>query len=351
MPAEDFHITDKDYSAMPTIVMVRTCEMRKTRNNDNFLSFRVNLGREGNFAEIDAKMWGADSLLSRGIAVPACGDLIAVDYQTEEYQGRAQWKISGFKPLSDGERRQAMPQFTPEEKIDRLFYRQRLDDLIDQTSTERAPGQLLREIFDQAGFRERFYLSPAARDHHQNYPGGLLEHTLNVVTVALAMADAYARPGSPAAGLTFNQARLPLDRDILIAAGLLHDIGKLDTYKFDPMPEVTDAQMWTGHLVVSYAVVRERAAEWLANPPYPAAADEVNKILHCILSHHGTLEYGSPVVPACAEAFILSQADMTDARLAELAEAGLAAREKDPQARWLRRQMHFPGGIFVGDWS
>jgi 3'-5' exoribonuclease len=202
-------------------------------------------------------------------------------------------------------------------------------------------------IYDRAGFREAFYKAPAARDHHQAYPGGLLEHTVNVATVALAMADAYARPSAP--GLTFNSDLIHVDRQVLIAAALLHDVGKVETYCFSPLPEVTEAQRWEGHLVISYAWVREAAAPLLAE--MPESADEINKLLHCILAHHGQLEYGSPTVPACAEAFLLSQADMTDARLAEIAESGAEALARDSQARWLPRNNHFPGGVFIGGWD
>jgi hypothetical protein len=78
--------------------------------------------------------------------------------------------------------------------------------------------------------------------------------------------------------------------------------------------------------------------------------DELNKLLHCILSHHGQLEYGSPVTPVCVEAFLLAQADMTDARLAEIASAGFESLARDAGARWARDPFHFKNGIFVGDW-
>ena len=171
---------------------------------------------------------------------------------------------------------------------------------------------------------------------------------MNVTSLALALADAYGADGRP--GLTFNRAKLPIDRGLLIAAGLLHDIGKIETYQFTPLPDTTDANIWQGHLVIGYATVREQARPYLDNPPYPGAIDEIYKLLHCILAHHGTLEFGSPVTPACAEAFLLAQADMTDARMADIAEAGLECRSRNPDARWLGRQFHFPAGVFIADW-
>ncbi len=332
---------------MPVRVLIRSLEIRKTRRGDNYGAMRVNLGAPGGFAEIDARIWDLDRLCGE-LGTPAPGDVVELTHREEEYNGKAQWVVSEWRLLSAAEREEALAQFRPARQIDLPFYERRLEELIGRVPAERAVGMVLRMIFDRAGFREAFAAAPAARDHHQNYPGGLLEHTIHVTTLALTLADAYAEPGR--AGLTFNSRLLPIDRGVLTAAGLLHDIGKLQTYCFDPLPEITETQRWEGHLVLSYAQTREAAAPLLADPPHAGAADEINKLLHCLLAHHGQLEYGSPCVPACAEAFLLSQADMTDARLAEIATAGSAALERDPAVRWLPRSFHFAGGIFIGDW-
>ena len=84
--------------------------------------------------------------------------------------------------------------------------------------------------------------------------------------------------------------------------------------------------------------------------PTKGRATRVDKILNCVLAHHGSLEFGSPVTAACAEAFILSQVDMTDARLAEISTEGRKMLAMDPEARWAR-VWQFPGGVFIGDWG
>ena len=332
---------------MRSNAMVRAVDIRKTRKGDRYASLRLSLGAAASFTELDARIWDLDRLC-QGRAIPAPGDLLALVYHEEEYNGRPQWIVEEFELVDEEGREALLGQFIAAARIDIPFYRARLDELIDQTDPDRAAGMLLRMVFERAGFREQFYAAPAARDHHQNYAGGLLEHTINVTSVALALADAYAGPGRT--GLTFNSRPLPVDRPVLIAAGLLHDIGKIETYCMTPLPEVTEAQRWEGHLVISYAQVRELARPLLDRPPHPGACDEINKLLHCILAHHGQLDYGSPVVPACAEAFLLAQADMTDARLAEIAELGHEALDRDSQSRWLPRSFHFGGGLFIGDW-
>ncbi|MCE5228336.1 TraI domain-containing protein [bacterium] len=330
----------------PTHVMVRSFEIRKTRRGDNYASLRMNLGDAGGFADIDARIWDFDRVCA-GRDVPTPGDVLQVDYREEDYNGRPQWIVQDWRRLDGPDREASLEHFVPTGRVDLADYARRLEALIDQTNPARAAGMLVRMIYDRAGFREAFYKSPAARDHHQAYPGGLLEHTVNVATVALAMADAYAQSGAP--GLSFNSDPIHIDRQVLIAAALLHDVGKVETYCFSPLPEITEAQRWEGHLVISYAWVREAATPLLAE--MPGSADEINMLLHCILAHHGQLEFGSPTVPACAEAFLLSQADMTDARLAEIAETGAEALARDPQTRWLPRNNHFPGGVFIGGWN
>jgi 3'-5' exoribonuclease len=140
-----------------------------------------------------------------------------------------------------------------------------------------------------------------------------------------------------------------VDRTLLIAAGLLHDIGKIDTYRFAPLSVATDSNSFQGHLPISYAIVREAARDLFEPPADPTTTDEIEKLLNCILSHHGCLEFGSPVVPACVEAYILSQADIADARLATMTQEGNQSLRQNPKTRWIKSK-DFAGGIFVGDW-
>ena len=285
--------------------MVRQFEVRKTRKGDNFGSMRLNLGPDHGFCEVEGVAWGLDGYLGAGHPVPAAGDVLEVsDYKPSEYQGRPQWVVQRFHVLTGERAAKEGKRFVPPPAVDEAYYRARLEALIESTDSRTVCGQVLREVFDSAGFREAFFASPAAAVHHQNYPGGLLEHTINVTGVALALADAYG--SGPQGGLTFNRQRVPIDREVLVAAGLLHDIGKLETYRMRPLSEVTETNSWEGHLAHGYATVRRVADPLYRNPPYDGALDELNKLFHCILSHHGTLEFGSPVVPACAEALLLA---------------------------------------------
>jgi len=333
------------------IALVQNIETRKTRNDDNFWNITVNLGAEGAFRAIPAKAWGSDQFLKNGKSQPAKGDVVEFDYKADEFQGRPQWKIQDYRILGEAERKDALPNFVPQSNIRTEFYRAKLEELLEEADSSRVTAQVLFDLFDRVGFREAFLSAPAAAMHHQSYAGGLLEHTINVTVLALGLAEAYSPvdDGTGREGLSINSMRLPVDRTLLISAGLLHDIGKIDTYSMQPMADVTDSNRFEGHLAISYALVREAAAPLLAEPPYEGARDELDKLFNCVLSHHGQLEYGSPVLPACVEAFSLSQADLTDARISSIVEAGNADRGMNPETRWTRPP-HYRGGMFIGDW-
>lgn len=328
-------------------VLVQRFEIRKTRKQENYGALSVNLGRAGRFSTIDAKIWQLDRFQTSGRELPVQGKVIEAKYRTDEFNGLRQWTIEDYRVLEGAEHEKALASFVPDVRIDKGFYQQRLEDLMSQIDPRRASAMVVSEVFDRAEFREAFYGAPAATHHHQNYCGGLLEHTINVTSLALTLADAYASDTRP--GLTFNGEKLPADRTLLICAGLLHDIGKIETYRMSPLAEVTERHIFEGHLPIGYAVVREITEPLRESPPYEGAAEELDKLLNCILSHHGQLEYGSPVLPACIEAYLLSQADVIDARLASIVTEGNQALRNNPMSRWIKH-FHFPQGMFIGDW-
>jgi 3'-5' exoribonuclease len=154
---------------------------------------------------------------------------------------------------------------------------------------------LLGGLIGPAGeLRERFVSATAAKYNHHAYPGGLLEHTLQV-TAATAVVGALYRG---------------VDRDLAVAGALLHDIGKLDAYDDDPVArDMTDAGRLEGEIPMGYYRVR-RAIEQI--PGFPS--ERARALLHVILSHHGLLEHGSPVAPCTREATIVHAMDELSGR-------------------------------------
>jgi 3'-5' exoribonuclease len=155
---------------------------------------------------------------------------------------------------------------------------------------------LLERIFGPGtetwrAFRE----APAAKRYHQAYRHGLLEHSL---TVAQAVSANSAIFGG-------------VDRDVAVTGALVHDIGKLDAYTADSVAiEMTDLGKLQGEIALGYYRVRRLIEDLPGFPPELAAA-----VLHIILSHHGQLEHGSPVVPCTREATLVHMVDNLGGRL------------------------------------
>ena len=158
----------------------------------------------------------------------------------------------------------------------------------------------LRELLDHffatdSETWQRFRDAPAAKTYHQAYRHGLLEHTLSVAQAVSAAANFF--PG--------------IDRDVAVTGALLHDIGKCVAYNDDPLAiDLTDAGRLQGEIPLGYYTVR-RAIEDL--PGFDPALAQC--VLHIILSHHGSLEHGSPVVPATREAVLVHMIDNLGGRL------------------------------------
>ncbi len=158
----------------------------------------------------------------------------------------------------------------------------------------------LRELLDRffgAGTASwsRFKEAPAAKHYHQAYAGGLLEHTLSVAQAVSAAANFF--PG--------------IDREIAVTGALLHDIGKTEAYNDDPLAiELTDAGRLEGEIPRGYYKVRREIETIDGFDP-----DLAQAIVHIILSHHGQLEHGSPVVPATREATLVHAIDNLGGKL------------------------------------
>jgi 3'-5' exoribonuclease len=159
----------------------------------------------------------------------------------------------------------------------------------------------LEYVFFERGVWKDYSTWPAAVSMHHAYVSGLLEHSLSVTNLALGMARSYAG--------------VFLDLDVVTAGALLHDLGKLESYRLSPAPEVTVEGNVVDHIVLGY-----HRFMTLVNEYRNTGADELleNRVLaigHILVSHHGAREFGSPVLPATPEAMIVSAADELDFKL------------------------------------
>ncbi len=182
---------------------------------------------------------------------------------------------------------------------------------------------LLAGFFGDAAFLESFIAAPAAKLYHHAYLGGLVEHTVAVAEMCEFVAQQYGR----------------VDRDLLLTAALLHDVGKTQELCYETVIDFTDAGRLLGHVIQGVTLVSEQAKEVRS---FPEA--KLQQLLHCIASHHGELEWGSPKRPKTIEALILHHVDNLDAKVKGFLEIVEGSRD----ASWtdlrnlFRRPLHVP---------
>jgi 3'-5' exoribonuclease len=154
--------------------------------------------------------------------------------------------------------------------------------------------RVLRAVFSQREFYERFASCPGSQSYHHAYLGGLLEHTVSVASLCRVLAEQYTQ----------------VDGDLLVTAALLHDIGKCQELSFDTAIEYSDEGRLVGHVVLGVHVLRDA----LAKGRVKIASERVMLLEHALLSHHGEMEWGSPKRPSTLEALLLHHADNLDAK-------------------------------------
>ncbi len=171
-----------------------------------------------------------------------------------------------------------------------------------------------------------YRVAPAAKYYHQAYRHGLLEHSLGVAQAVSAISATF--PG--------------IDRDVAVTGALLHDIGKLEAYTEDPQNiDLTDAGRLHGEIALGYYRIRRAIEDIDGFPPELAQA-----VGHIILSHHGTLEHGSPVVPATREATLVHMIDNLGGRLGSFDRI---EKELAPGRRWSGFDRAIGAGAFFAD--
>lgn len=238
---------------------------------------------------IKAIFWDASSLkepLSKG-------DIVFVRGEVSDYHG-PQVVISDLRKLDPGKVNRAF--FQPVSERDPQEMLQELKQVITGEIKDPHLKLLLRSFFSEADFVRSFALAPAARSVHHNYISGLLEHTLEVISICRHMAVLY--PGQ-------------LKLELLLAGAILHDIGKIEEYDAASISfEFSDRGKLVGHISIGKEMLDQKIAQ-IPNFP-PALKLELE---HIILTHHGAREWGSPEVPKTLHAFALFHADLLSARL------------------------------------
>jgi 3'-5' exoribonuclease len=269
------------------VYAVRERELRRKRNGEPWL--RLSVGDASGAAE--AVCWeDAEARYARCASGTAV--FITGVFETSERWG-AKIKIAELREAEVGE--YDADDLAPESQVSPEELEADLRSLL-ATVQDPQLGLLLDSFFgSESESWARFRDAPAAKVYHQAYRHGLLEHTLSVAQAVSAASNFF--PG--------------IDRDVAVTGALLHDIGKTEAYNDDPLAiDLTDVGRLQGEIPLGYYLVRRRIEEIRGFDPALAQA-----VLHVVLSHHGSLEHGSPVVPATREAVLVHMIDNLGGRL------------------------------------
>jgi 3'-5' exoribonuclease len=213
--------------------------------------------------------------------------------------------------------------FLPQGPVDPHTLMKEIDELFNQINDIHYK-QLVSEIFGDGIFRRQFTFAPAAKLWHHSYIGGLAHHTLSVAKLAIKACEVYDG----------------LDKDLLLTGALLHDIGKADTYSLENYFDYTDEGRLIGHIVIADRIINSKINRLTDFP-----AEKKKLIRHLVLSHQGTYEQASPVLPQTLEANILYVLDLLDSRVGGILKVHNKARQ--PGQRWsgyvklLERYLYF----------
>ena len=279
--------------------LVARKSLAETRAGKPYLALTL-VDRTG---EIEARAWDRAVELDN---IAGVGDVIQVQARVTSYQGRLQFGVSGFKRLEPEQ--VEMADFMPSGKRSTVEMREELGSLIAAVGDAGLKG-LLNRLFS-GKLLEEFCRAPAAKKMHHAWLGGLLEHSLSVAGMALRTADHY--PG--------------LDRDLLLAGALVHDVAKVKEFSYQAPPfEYTDSGRLLGHLVLGAEMVREAAAGI-----DELSGERLDMLLHLVLSHHGRHDFGAPVLPMTPEAILLHHLDDMDAKMSYIDQL----RDKQDEPGW-----------------
>lgn len=264
------------------------CKHKQAAVTKNGKSYE-NVTLQDKSGTIDAKVWEPNN--------PGIGDYNALDYievygDVNNFQGNLQISIKRIRVCREGEYNPADYLPVSSKSIEGMY-----QELLEFVRSIQNPylRQLLEAFFvkDEA-FGKSFRNSSAAKTVHHGFVGGLLEHTLSVTKLCDYYCGAYPI----------------LKRDLLLAAAMCHDIGKVKEISPFPENDYTDDGQLLGHIVMGSQMVAEEAAK-IEGFPHGL----LTQVQHCILAHHGKYEYGSPKLPALIEALALNYADDTDAKM------------------------------------
>ncbi|MCF0136446.1 MAG: HD domain-containing protein [Lachnospiraceae bacterium] len=275
------------------IIEFYLCRERQTLTAKNGKDY-VKMTLEDKTGSINAMVWDLSYIADNF----AKGDIVKVDGKVQSFNNAMQINILRIRKARENEYN--VSDFYHTSRVPSEVLYERALGMIEQIRDEALRRLVFYFYRDNARLAAKLKEHPAAKSIHHGYIGGLLEHSTSVASIALSYRDIYPQ----------------LDQDLLIAGGLLHDIGKLEELQPLPSGDYSDAGRLLGHITIGYRMVYEQGVKMA-----DLSTGKLTALCHMILSHHGKLEFASPVVPSTMEAIALNLADLADSQLKLMEDA------------------------------
>ncbi len=267
---------------------------------------------------VDAKVWELNNAIEHFEA----RDFIKIDARVTSFNNSLQLNVARIRRAEVSE--YVLSDYMPcsEYNIDEMM---RDLDVIIESVQNKGLKELLCSFFKDADFAAKFKIHSAAKSIHHGFVGGLLQHTLAVTKICDFLAASYPI----------------LNRDLLVTSAICHDIGKVEELADFPVNDYTDEGNLMGHIVIGAMMIRDKIkAIRERGESFPETLEQ--ELIHCILAHHGELEFGSPKKPALIEAVALSMADNLDAKLESFTET---LKDAGDNSDWLGFNRQFDANI------
>ena len=274
----------KDRDQLKAVFLVKEKITAMAKNGKPYLTIRL-MDKSG---DVDAKVWDNVDVIAARFEK---NDFLEVSAKASVYLGKLQLVISELRKMPEEE--VELADFLPETERDIKEMEGELATLIG-TLANSWLKKLLESFFRDSELMTLYRVAPAAKGMHHVYLGGLLEHSLAVASLVDAVVPLYKG----------------LNRDLLIAGALLHDVGKVREMKFSRSFDYSDEGKLIGHITIGVEMIHERIC-LIADFPLELAM----QLKHLILSHHGQYEYGSPKRPKTIEATVLNYLDDLDSKI------------------------------------
>ncbi len=298
----------KEYThgdAMDEVFMLAEKQLRANRNADLYLlaTLRDSTG------QMNGMMW---NVTEESVSHISSGDFVRIRGKVQLYQGAMQTIITHIDLVDAQQVNQE--DFHPETSREAAKYVDRLKELADGLRTDLRA--LMNCFFSDENLMADLAGAPAGIKAHHAYPGGLVEHTVTMMEVALRLREVYD----------------DLDIDLLLVGVFLHDLGKIRELAWETSFQYTDEGQLIGHMPIAVEMLSTKIAEVKARGDAGIEDETAMRLKHMIISHHGTYEFGSSRLPMTPEAIALHYIDNLDAKLHEFNRS--IADDPDGESNW-----------------